>query len=131
MKRIYYATGRRLGYRTWSAIEGSDVVELKRMLHSAGYWRKDGPPIPERPVLDFDRGLLRTDPARLGTLFDEFDKTETAYDKAWAVYDGETVDAVDAFRKDHGLDHEGNPRGLVDAALVEALRAIYFVRGGP
>ena len=32
MKRIYYTTGRRLGYRTFSRVEGADVVELKRML---------------------------------------------------------------------------------------------------
>ena len=39
MKRIYYTTGRRLGYRTFSHVEGPDVVELKRMLHALGYWR--------------------------------------------------------------------------------------------
>jgi len=126
MKRIYYTTSRRLGYRSFSAVEGSDVVELKRMLHAAGYWRKDGPPIPETPRLDFDRTLLRSDPARLGALFDAFDKTEAAFDAAWAVYDAETIAAVDAFRKDHGLEYEGNPRGLVDAALVEALRRVYY-----
>jgi uncharacterized Ntn-hydrolase superfamily protein len=126
MKRIYYTTSRRLGYRSFSAVEGSDVIELKRMLHAAGYWRKDGPPIPETPRLDFDRTLLRSDPARLGALFDAFDKTEAAFDAAWAVYDAETIAAVDAFRKDHALDYEGNPKGLVDAALVEALRTAYY-----
>ena len=30
------------------------------------------------------------------------------------------------FRKDHGLEHEGNPRGLVDSALVEALHEAYY-----
>ena len=39
MKRIYYTTGRRLGYRSFSRVEGADVVELKRMLHALGYWR--------------------------------------------------------------------------------------------
>src|SRR6267154_3801135 len=39
LKRIYYTTGRRLGYRTFSKVEGPDVIELKRMLHAAGYWR--------------------------------------------------------------------------------------------
>jgi len=39
MKRIYYTTGRRLGYRSFSRVEGADVVELKRMLHLLGYWR--------------------------------------------------------------------------------------------
>jgi uncharacterized Ntn-hydrolase superfamily protein len=39
MKRIYYTTARRLGYRTFSRVDGQDVVELKRMLHALGYWR--------------------------------------------------------------------------------------------
>src|SRR3954469_14864461 len=39
MKRIYLTTGRRLGYRSFSRVEGPDVIELKRMLHTAGYWR--------------------------------------------------------------------------------------------
>src|SRR4029079_17362778 len=39
MKRIYYTTGRRLGYRSFSKVEGADVIELKRMLHAIGYWR--------------------------------------------------------------------------------------------
>jgi len=133
MKRIYYSTARRLGYRTFSAVEGEDVIELKRMLHKTGYWRKDAPPIPELPDLDFDRTLVRKDPARLRALFEEQDKKETEYMQAWAAFDAEAIEAVDAFRKDHGLEHEGNPRGLVDAALVEALRKAYYApaaRGG-
>ena len=39
MKRIYYTTQTRLGYRSFSRVEGNDVVELKRMLHLLGYWR--------------------------------------------------------------------------------------------
>ena len=39
MKRIYYTTQRRLGYRTFSNVDGPDVIELKRMLHALGYWR--------------------------------------------------------------------------------------------
>jgi len=46
MKRIYYTTGRRLGYRSFSRVEGADVVELKRMLHLLGYWRS-GTAFPE------------------------------------------------------------------------------------
>lgn len=122
MKRIYDTTSRRLGYRSFSAVEGPDVVELKRMLHAGGYWRKDQPPIPELPDLDFDRTLVRRDPARLRALIEEHNGRQQEYMKAWAVFDAETADAVDAFRRDHGLDFEGNPRGLVDAALVEALR---------
>src|SRR3984893_6372695 len=39
MKRIYLTTGRRLGYRSFSRVDGPDVIELKRMLHAVGYWR--------------------------------------------------------------------------------------------
>ena len=34
-------TARRLGWRSFSEIQGSDVVELKRMLHALGYWRPE------------------------------------------------------------------------------------------
>ena len=37
LKRIYYTTGRRLGYRSFSRVDGPDVIELKRMLHGIGY----------------------------------------------------------------------------------------------
>jgi len=131
MKRVYYTTSRRLGYRSFSAIEGADVVELKRMLHAAGYWRKGQPPIPESPDLDYDRALFRTDPARLRALFDEFNGRQREFMKTYGAFDAETIDAVDAFRKDHGLDYEGNPRGLVDAALVEALRAAWNGQTAP
>ena len=128
MKRIYYTTARRLGYRSFSAVEGPDVVELKRMLHAAGYWRKGQPPIPESPALDFDRELFRKDPARLRALFDEFNGRQRAFMHSFGAFDAEAIDAVDAFRKDRGLDYEGNPRGLVDAALVEALREAYHLQ---
>jgi uncharacterized Ntn-hydrolase superfamily protein len=132
MKRIYETTARRLGYRSFSAVEGPDVIELKRMLHTAGYWRKGQPAIPEAPRLpDYDPALLRTDPARLDTLFDEHEGRQKEYMKAWGSFDAEAIDAVDAFRKDHALDHEGHPRGLVDAALVQALRRIHFAGAAP
>ena len=49
LKRIYYTTGRRLGYRTFSRIDGPDVVELKRMLHTVGYWRPALTAFPDPP----------------------------------------------------------------------------------
>src|SRR5438128_2502829 len=49
MKRIYYTTGRRLGYRSFSKIEGPDVVELKRMLHAVGVWRPALAACPDPP----------------------------------------------------------------------------------
>ncbi|HET9371362.1 MAG TPA: DUF1028 domain-containing protein [Vicinamibacterales bacterium] len=47
MKRIYYTTARRPGYRSFSRIEGADVLELKRWLHALGYWRPALPAFPE------------------------------------------------------------------------------------
>src|SRR5437660_6229376 len=49
MKRIYYTTGRRLGYRSFSRVEGPDVIELKRMLHAIGYWRPQLAAFPDPP----------------------------------------------------------------------------------
>src|SRR5436190_7561945 len=50
MKRIYYTTGRRLGYRSFSKVEGPDVIELKRMLHGVGAWRPQLAAFPEPPA---------------------------------------------------------------------------------
>ena len=128
MKRIYYRTQRRLGYRDFSSVEGSDVVELKRMLHALGYWGKDLETFPERPEFEGDRSLTRSDPERLSKQFAEYRKLATTYDDAWAAFDPATVEAVDAFRKDHDLEYSGNPRGLVDRRFVEALRKEYYGR---
>ena len=126
MKRIYYRTARRLGYRTFSDIRGSDVVELKRMLHTTGYWRKDMKEFPDPPEFDVDLGLMRSDPAKFQALVAEWRKKSEAYDERFAVYDAETIKAVDEFRKDHDLVFQGNPPGLVDERLVSALRAKYY-----
>src|SRR5437773_8315169 len=67
LKRIYYTTGRRLGYRSFSRVDGPDVIELKRMLHALGYWRPalaalpDAPAPPTTPKMQV---LRRTDPAQ-------------------------------------------------------------------
>src|SRR5437867_953344 len=50
IKRIYYTTGRHLGYRAFSRIEGQDVIELKRMLHAIGYWRPALAAFPDPPA---------------------------------------------------------------------------------
>src|SRR6476646_485451 len=74
MKRIYYTTGRRLGYRTFSKFEGADVVELKRMLHGVGYWRPTLAAFPDPPSsinTPQMQELRRTNPA-------EFDKRTAA-----------------------------------------------------
>ncbi len=125
MKRVYYRTARRLGYRAFSEVKGPDVVELKRMLHALGHWRQDLESIPEPPDFDVDRALSRSDPAAFNQGLDAYRKAARAYSDAWAVYDGEAMDAVDHFREAAGLVYRGNPRGLVDAALVEALREAY------
>lgn len=122
LERIYLTTERRLGYRTFSEIRGPDVVELKRRLHTLGYYRKELDAIPEPPDFDFDRSRLREDPDGFQKAVESYRDEARAYSEAWQIYDGDTMDAVDAFRKDHDLDHPGLPRGLVDEALAEALQ---------
>ncbi|HJU43582.1 MAG TPA: DUF1028 domain-containing protein [Vicinamibacterales bacterium] len=113
MKRIYYTTGRRLGYRTFSKIQGNDVVELKRMLHALGYWRPSLSSFPEPP----------TNPAA---------KNESAeYTRTYGTFDDETVAAVDKFRDDQKLNYQGNPPGLVDQRFVDALKAAYLAKRKP
>src|SRR3954466_13078435 len=71
MKRIYLTTGRRLGYRSFSRVEGPDVVELKRMLHTLGYWRPTLAAFPEPPAstnTEQMRQLRTTDPAQYDKL---------------------------------------------------------------
>jgi uncharacterized Ntn-hydrolase superfamily protein len=96
MKRIYLTTGRRLGYRSFSRIEGPDVVELKRMLNTLGYWRPALTPFPDQPPAEFN------------------------------VFDDEAIAAVDKFRTDKNLNYQGDPPGLVDGRFIDALRAAYF-----
>ena len=130
LRRIYWTTQRRLGYRSFSEIQGRDVVELKRMLHALGYWRKDLAEFPREPVVRSDPALQRSDPERYQKALDERRKALESYMKEFGLYDAVAMDAVDAFRKDHNLVFEGNPRGLVDDRLVEALRAAYQQRAG-
>ncbi len=125
LRRIYQTTQRRLGYRSFSEIQGRDVVELKRMLHALGYWRKDLEEFPPEPIVRGDPSLLRSDPERFQKQLDERRQPFEAYMKEFGLYDAAAMDAVDAFRKDHGLVFEGNPRGLVDERFVQALRAAY------
>ena len=128
MKRIYYLTAGRLGHREFSQIRGDDVVELKRMLHALGYWRPQLDGLPEPPEFDVDRDLSRTDPAAFQRGVEQFGQRAREFDERWGLYDAEAVAAVDAFRKASGLDHPGNPPGLVDRALVDALRRAYLER---
>jgi uncharacterized Ntn-hydrolase superfamily protein len=129
LKRIYYTTARRLGYRTFSTVEGPDVVELKRMLHGLGYWRPSLAAFPEAaPSTNTPkmRELQKSDPAQYERAAADARRAAADYASAYAQYDAETVAAVEKFRADRGLNYQGNPPGLVDARLVDALRAAYI-----
>ncbi|HUP45575.1 MAG TPA: DUF1028 domain-containing protein, partial [Thermoanaerobaculia bacterium] len=128
MKRIYYRTSRRLGYRDFSEVRGPDVVELKRMLHALGYWRTDLKSFPDAPAFTADRELMRTAPKKFQEAIGAYRKEAQAYDDRFALYDAEAMDAVDRFRKDSGLVYEGNAGGLVDERLLERLRSLYYER---
>jgi uncharacterized Ntn-hydrolase superfamily protein len=129
MKRIYYTTGRRLGYRSFSKVEGPDVVELKRMLHAVGYWRPTLAAFPEPPPPTNTpqmQELRRTDPAEFEKRSADARTASAAYNRDYATFDEEAIEAVDRFRKAHDLDYQGDAPGLVDARLVDALRKAYL-----
>jgi uncharacterized Ntn-hydrolase superfamily protein len=128
MKRIYYTTQRRLGYRTFSRVEGTDVIELKRMLHAVGYWRPALAAFPDAPTVNLQRNqeLRASNPAEFEKAQAEQRRAAQEYQRQFAVYDDETIAAVDKFREARGLAFAGNPPGLVDERLVAALRATYF-----
>ena len=100
MKRIYYRTARRLGYRSYSEISGPDVVELHRMLHDLGYWRPDLAKFPDAPKFTPNLALLRRDPEALSRSYDVFDSLSTAFTAEYGFFTAETRDAVDRFRKE-------------------------------
>lgn len=129
MKRIYYTTGRRLGYRSFSRIEGQDVIELKRMLHTLGYFRPqltafpDAPPNANSPKM---QELRKTNPAEYEKALATAKQQSASYTRDYAVFDEEAIAAVDKFRADKKMNYSGNPPGLVDQRFVDALRAAYF-----
>ena len=129
MKRIYYTTGRFLGYRTFSRIEGPDVVELKRMLHTLGYWRPtlaafpDPPPNANSPKM---QELRKSDPVAYEKAIADAKQRSASYTRDFATFDDETMAAVDKFRADKNINYQGNPPGLVDQRFVEALKAAYL-----
>ena len=129
VKRIYYTTGRRLGYRSFSRIEGADVIEVKRMLHTLGYWRPtlaafpDPPPGANSPKM---QELRKTNPAAYEKALAEAKQTNASYQREYALYDDEAIAAVDKFRADRSLNYQGNPAGLVDQKFVDALKTAYL-----
>jgi hypothetical protein len=129
MKRIYYTTGRRLGYRSFSKVEGPDVIELKRMLHAVGAWRPALAAFPDPPPsINTARmvALQKTDRAQYDKLAADARAQQAAYTRDYGTFDDETIAAVEKFRTDHNLDYQGDPPGLVDARLINALRSAYF-----
>jgi uncharacterized Ntn-hydrolase superfamily protein len=131
LKRIYYTTARRLGYRTFSKVEGADVIELKRMLHALGYWKPSLAVFPNAPAgtnTPAMQALRKTDPAAYDKAVAEARQASTAYTRDYATFDDETIAAVDKFRADKSLNYQGNPPGLVDQRLVDALRAAYYAK---
>jgi uncharacterized Ntn-hydrolase superfamily protein len=131
MKRIYYTTARSLGYRSFSRIDGPDVIELKRMLHALGYWRPMLAAFPETPAAVSNQqlaALRKSDPAAADKLQAESRERVQAFNRDFALYDEEAMAAVDKFRADHGLNYQGNPVGLVDERFVNQLRAAYFAK---
>jgi uncharacterized Ntn-hydrolase superfamily protein len=129
LKRIYYTTGRRLGYRSFSQVDGPDVIELKRMLHALGYWRTSLATFPDAPASTNTRqmqDLRRTKPAEYDKIVEDSRRATAAYNRDYAQYDAETIAAVDKFRADRNLNYQGNPAGLVDARLIDALRKAYL-----
>jgi uncharacterized Ntn-hydrolase superfamily protein len=129
MKRIYYTTGRRLGYRSFSRVDGPDVIELKRILHAVGYWRPTLAAFPDPPApINTPRmqELQKTDRAQYDKIATETRAQQAAYTRDYARYDEETITAVDKFRKDRQMDYQGDAAGLVDARLISALRSAYF-----
>ena len=126
MKRIYLTTARRLGYRSFSQVDGPDVIELKRALHALGYWRPSLATFPDAPPstnTEQMRRLRQTDQKQYDAIVAASRKASADYTRDYAQYDAETIAAVDTFRADHGLDYQGDAAGLVDARLVDALRA--------
>jgi uncharacterized Ntn-hydrolase superfamily protein len=129
LKRIYYTTGRRLGYRTFSNVEGPDVIELKRMLHALGYWRPTLAAFPEPPASTNTpkmQELRKTNPEQYDKIAAESRRVSAELTRDYSKYDEEAIAAVDKFRTDRGLNYQGNPAGLVDPRMVDALKAAYF-----
>jgi hypothetical protein len=99
------------------------------MLHTLGYWRPTLGTFPESPAPTNTpkmQELRKTNPEQYDKIVAESRRVSTELTRDYSKYDEETVAAVDKFRTDRGLNYQGNPAGLVDARMVDALRAAYF-----
>jgi uncharacterized Ntn-hydrolase superfamily protein len=131
LKRIYDTTGRHLGYRSFSRVDGNDVIELKRMLHAIGYWRPSLAAFPDPPASTATRAmqaLRKSDPAAYDKAAAAARRAAADYTRDYGLYDEEAMAAVDKFRVDRGLNYQGDAAGLVDARLIDALRAAYLAK---
>ena len=72
------------------------------------------------------RELQKTDRAQYDKLIAESRRVSQDYTRDYGQYDAEAIAAVDKFRADHKLDYQGNPAGLVDARLIDALKSAYL-----
>ena len=115
MKRIYYTTQRRLGYRSFSRIEGDDVIELKRMLHAAGLLAAVAHRVPERAGVDQHRRPAGAAAAAIRRQFEkrtaEAPRRHRGLQADYARFDDETIAAVDKFRDRQGPQLPGQPAG--------------------
>ena len=99
------------------------------MLHGVGYWRPSLAAFPDAPAsINTPKmvELRKTDPAQYDKIAAESRKASADYTREFAQFDEETIAAVDKFRADKNLNYQGNAAGLVDARLIDALRAAYF-----
>lgn len=130
MKRIYFTTGRRLGYRSFSRVDGPDVIELKRMLHTLGYWRPNLAAFPDAPAVNAQRNqeLRKTNPEQFAKVTEETRRVTADYNRDYGNFDAEAVAAVDKFRAERKLDYAGTPAGMVDVRFIDALRAAYLAK---
>ena len=99
------------------------------MLHALGYWRPTlaafpgAPPSTNTPQM---QELRKTNPAAYDKAAAEARQASAAYAREYAVFDNEAIAAVDKFRADRSLNYQGNPPGLVEARLIDALKAAYL-----
>jgi hypothetical protein len=85
----------------------------------------DAPPSINTPKM---QELRKTDPAQYEKIAADSRKANGDYSREFSQFDEEAIAAVDKFRADRNLNYQGDAAGLVDARLVEALRAAYSAK---
>jgi hypothetical protein len=85
----------------------------------------DPPPPTNTPKM---QELRRTNQPEYDRIVADARKASADYTREYSLFDDETITAVDRFRKDNGLDYQGDAAGLVDARLITALRAAYVAK---